>query len=170
MVDTQFLCKFSLSLSGVWNEGEEDFVDSEAEEGEGSSDESGSTEEEEEPMDESYSEENMRKRIRKLDEDEEEAGDSPMKGPPRSKRARRILSSSDEEDDVEVAAAAAAASSSSSGDDVKSASEACTICLHKFSEQEVGLPSSCSHVFCADCIIEWTNNVPTCPIDRRNVR
>jgi len=44
--------------------------------------------------------------------------------------------------------------------------ESCTICLLKMGEQELGQPNCCEHVFCAECIVEWSRNVATCPIDR----
>lgn len=45
--------------------------------------------------------------------------------------------------------------------------EKCPICLHSFRDQEVGAPNVCDHSFCAPCIEEWSNNVQTCPIDRK---
>ena len=32
----------------------------------------------------------------------------------------------------------------------------CAICLSKFRNQEVGVPESCNHNFCIDCIVEWS--------------
>lgn len=52
-------------------------------------------------------------------------------------------------------------SSSSSGRDK------CPICLFSFTSQEVGKPENCDHKFCAICIEEWSKNVSTCPIDRK---
>ena len=148
------------------NSDSEGFTDSQAEETDGGSDVDATTSEDEaedEDDREEYSAANMRKRIKRLEEDEEEVDDddSPVKRPQGKKsKSRRILSS--DEEGGEVAGAGV-----SSGDD---AGQTCTICLLKFESQELGLPSSCSHVFCADCIIEWTANVPTCPIDRKNIR
>lgn len=45
--------------------------------------------------------------------------------------------------------------------------EKCPICLFSFSNQEVGHPQTCDHKFCAICIDEWSKNVSTCPIDRK---
>ena len=146
------------------NSDSEGFSDSQAEETDGTDVDTATSEDEAEEDDrEEYSAANMQKRIKRLKEDEEEADDdddSPVKRPQGKKsKSRRILSSDDEE---EVAGAGV-----SSGDD---AGQTCTICLLKFESQELGFPSSCSHVFCADCITEWTANVPTCPIDRKNIR
>lgn len=55
-------------------------------------------------------------------------------------------------------------SSSESGDDQL---EKCPICLLPFKNQEVGSPESCDHSFCIDCILEWSKNVNTCPVDRQ---
>lgn len=35
-----------------------------------------------------------------------------------------------------------------------------------FRQQEIGSPSTCEHIFCANCIEAWSKNVQTCPIDR----
>ncbi|KAK0085225.1 hypothetical protein PV325_005560 [Microctonus aethiopoides] len=45
--------------------------------------------------------------------------------------------------------------------------EKCPICLLSFRSQEIGTPSSCEHCFCLLCIIEWSKNVNTCPVDRQ---
>lgn len=52
-------------------------------------------------------------------------------------------------------------SSSSNGRDK------CPICLFSFTKQEVGKPENCDHKFCSICIDEWSKNVSTCPIDRK---
>lgn len=45
--------------------------------------------------------------------------------------------------------------------------EKCPICLLAFStNQEIGKPAVCDHVFCFPCIQEWSKVVQTCPIDR----
>ncbi|XP_035274387.1 PHD and RING finger domain-containing protein 1-like isoform X2 [Anguilla anguilla] len=44
--------------------------------------------------------------------------------------------------------------------------EKCPICLHSFQEQPVATPSGCQHHFCLDCILEWSKNVNSCPVDR----
>eukprot|EP00111_Clytia_hemisphaerica_P006394 TCONS_00018575-protein len=43
----------------------------------------------------------------------------------------------------------------------------CPICLGEFEDQMIGIPESCKHTFCADCIEEWTKNVNNCPVDRK---
>lgn len=45
-------------------------------------------------------------------------------------------------------------------------SEKCSICLMRFTDQEVGTPQTCEHIFCLDCITEWSKSVNTCPVDR----
>lgn len=55
--------------------------------------------------------------------------------------------------------------SDTSSDDA--GNEKCPICLHSFREQEIGMPNICEHAFCARCIEEWSKNVQTCPIDRK---
>ncbi|NWR70391.1 PHRF1 protein, partial [Centropus unirufus] len=45
-------------------------------------------------------------------------------------------------------------------------SESCPICLNTFRDQAVGTPENCSHYFCLDCIIEWSKNANSCPVDR----
>jgi PHD and RING finger domain-containing protein 1 len=47
-------------------------------------------------------------------------------------------------------------------------SEKCPICLLPFRNQEVANPASCEHCFCLDCIMEWSKNVNTCPVDRQS--
>ncbi|XP_061855266.1 PHD and RING finger domain-containing protein 1 isoform X2 [Colius striatus] len=44
--------------------------------------------------------------------------------------------------------------------------ENCPICLNTFRGQVVGTPESCSHYFCLDCIVEWSKNANSCPVDR----
>ncbi|XP_068981260.1 uncharacterized protein [Bombus flavifrons] len=45
--------------------------------------------------------------------------------------------------------------------------EKCPICLLPFKRQELGTPSSCEHCFCLECLIEWSKNINTCPVDRQ---
>ncbi|XP_034361070.1 PHD and RING finger domain-containing protein 1 isoform X3 [Arvicanthis niloticus] len=77
--------------------------------------------------------------------------------------------SEDSEDGVEMATAAVetqgkleAVSAPSSDDDA----ESCPICLNAFRDQAVGTPETCAHYFCLDCIIEWSRNANSCPVDR----
>ncbi|NXI47162.1 PHRF1 protein, partial [Galbula dea] len=44
--------------------------------------------------------------------------------------------------------------------------ESCPICLNTFRDQAVGTPENCSHYFCLDCIVEWSKNANSCPVDR----
>ncbi|NXX76337.1 PHRF1 protein, partial [Urocolius indicus] len=44
--------------------------------------------------------------------------------------------------------------------------ENCPICLNTFRGQVVGTPENCSHYFCLDCIVEWSKNANSCPVDR----
>uniref|UniRef100_A0A8C4X3M2 PHD and RING finger domain-containing protein 1 n=1 Tax=Erpetoichthys calabaricus TaxID=27687 RepID=A0A8C4X3M2_ERPCA len=44
--------------------------------------------------------------------------------------------------------------------------ENCPICLNTFQEQVLGTPESCAHYFCLDCILEWSKNANSCPVDR----
>ncbi|XP_066248476.1 PHD and RING finger domain-containing protein 1 isoform X1 [Euwallacea similis] len=46
-------------------------------------------------------------------------------------------------------------------------SEKCPICLISFRLQEVGIPENCEHKFCLECIEEWSKNMNTCPVDRK---
>lgn len=49
-----------------------------------------------------------------------------------------------------------------------SSAEKCPICLLAFtSDQEIGKPAVCEHIFCFPCIHEWSKVVQTCPIDRK---
>uniref|UniRef100_A0A5F8HLQ0 RING-type domain-containing protein n=1 Tax=Monodelphis domestica TaxID=13616 RepID=A0A5F8HLQ0_MONDO len=44
--------------------------------------------------------------------------------------------------------------------------ESCPICLNVFRGQAVGTPENCAHYFCLDCIVEWSKNANSCPVDR----
>ncbi|XP_054826530.1 PHD and RING finger domain-containing protein 1 isoform X2 [Eublepharis macularius] len=44
--------------------------------------------------------------------------------------------------------------------------ESCPICLNRFRDQAVGTPENCAHYFCLDCIVEWSKNANSCPVDR----
>ncbi|XP_075401256.1 PHD and RING finger domain-containing protein 1 isoform X2 [Tenrec ecaudatus] len=44
--------------------------------------------------------------------------------------------------------------------------ESCPICLNAFRDQAVGTPETCAHYFCLDCILEWSKNANSCPVDR----
>ncbi|XP_049920804.1 PHD and RING finger domain-containing protein 1-like [Epinephelus moara] len=42
----------------------------------------------------------------------------------------------------------------------------CYICLSPFENQTVGSLQSCQHVFCLQCILQWSQTANTCPVDR----
>lgn len=46
--------------------------------------------------------------------------------------------------------------------------EKCPICLLPFRRQQLGTPSSCEHCFCLECLVEWSKNINTCPVDRQS--
>ncbi|XP_074538639.1 PHD and RING finger domain-containing protein 1-like [Halichoeres trimaculatus] len=50
--------------------------------------------------------------------------------------------------------------------DLISKSDKCYICLSPFEKQEVGSLESCKHVFCLQCILQWSQTANTCPVDR----
>ncbi|XP_048215436.1 PHD and RING finger domain-containing protein 1 isoform X3 [Perognathus longimembris pacificus] len=77
--------------------------------------------------------------------------------------------SEDSEDDVQTLLAAAdtqgkleSSSALNSDDDA----ESCPICLNAFRDQALGTPETCTHYFCLDCIVEWSRNANSCPVDR----
>ena len=35
-------------------------------------------------------------------------------------------------------------------------SERCPVCLSRFVGQRIGMPETCDHAFCLDCIMEWS--------------
>ncbi|KAK3597616.1 hypothetical protein CHS0354_030166 [Potamilus streckersoni] len=45
--------------------------------------------------------------------------------------------------------------------------ETCPICLNRLRDQDIGMPETCDHTFCLECIQEWAKNVNTCPVDRQ---
>nr|XP_055048280.1 PHD and RING finger domain-containing protein 1 isoform X1 [Misgurnus anguillicaudatus]XP_055048281.1 PHD and RING finger domain-containing protein 1 isoform X1 [Misgurnus anguillicaudatus]XP_055048282.1 PHD and RING finger domain-containing protein 1 isoform X1 [Misgurnus anguillicaudatus] len=46
-------------------------------------------------------------------------------------------------------------------------SEKCPICLNSFHEQPIATPEACEHYFCLDCLLEWSKNANSCPVDRK---
>lgn len=44
--------------------------------------------------------------------------------------------------------------------------EKCYICLGPFEDQSVGSLEKCQHEFCLECIVQWSKNANTCPVDR----
>lgn len=51
-------------------------------------------------------------------------------------------------------------------EDSEAAAEKCYICLSPFEEQSVGSLENCQHVFCIECILQWSKTANTCPVDR----
>ncbi|XP_008286488.1 PHD and RING finger domain-containing protein 1-like [Stegastes partitus] len=45
-------------------------------------------------------------------------------------------------------------------------SDKCYVCLSPFEKQTVASLDSCRHVFCLDCILQWSQTANTCPVDR----
>ncbi|XP_034732715.1 PHD and RING finger domain-containing protein 1-like [Etheostoma cragini] len=44
--------------------------------------------------------------------------------------------------------------------------DTCFICLSPFGKQAVASVESCQHVFCLECILQWSQTANTCPVDR----
>lgn len=86
----------------------------------------------------------------------------------RTRRGRALpkLRDSDSEGAACLADAVPRPTSGFASDSSEGNSEKCSICLMRFTDQEVGTPQSCEHIFCLDCITEWSKNVNTCPVDR----
>ncbi|XP_077424808.1 uncharacterized protein phrf1 [Vanacampus margaritifer] len=73
----------------------------------------------------------------------------------------------DEEEDTKagdgiVGEASTTISAMSSDEDA----DKCPICLNTFSNQPVATPENCEHYFCLDCILAWSKNANSCPVDR----
>ncbi|KAI3357754.1 hypothetical protein L3Q82_016160 [Scortum barcoo] len=45
-------------------------------------------------------------------------------------------------------------------------SDKCLICLSPFVSQAVASLQNCQHVFCLECILQWSQTANTCPVDR----
>ncbi|KAL4224737.1 PHD and RING finger domain-containing protein 1 [Mactra antiquata] len=69
----------------------------------------------------------------------------------------------DDDDEIDEGDEAVLEASDSDGTDD---TERCPICLNRFKDQDIGTPESCDHMFCLECIQEWSKNVNTCPSDR----
>ncbi|KAJ8976329.1 hypothetical protein NQ317_010096 [Molorchus minor] len=67
----------------------------------------------------------------------------------------------------EDASLAIAPEASTDSDSSDGQSEKCPICLRTFRLQEIGTPETCDHMFCLECIQEWSKNINTCPVDRQ---
>uniref|UniRef100_A0A452DW77 PHD and RING finger domain-containing protein 1 n=1 Tax=Capra hircus TaxID=9925 RepID=A0A452DW77_CAPHI len=95
-----------------------------------------------------------------------DAGELPPAPPP---RAGSSEDSEEDGDDVDTLAAAADSQGTLEGSGAFNSdddSESCPICLNAFREQAVGTPENCAHYFCLDCIVEWSKNANSCPVDR----
>ena len=44
----------------------------------------------------------------------------------------------------------------------------CSICLEDFDETKEIVFLDCNHIYHSDCIIEWINKDPSCPLCRSN--
>ncbi|XP_015444254.1 PHD and RING finger domain-containing protein 1 isoform X3 [Pteropus alecto] len=73
---------------------------------------------------------------------------------------------SEDDDDVDIMADAQGRLEASGALNSDDDSESCPICLNTFRGQVVGTPQSCAHYFCLDCIVEWSKNANSCPVDR----
>jgi len=78
---------------------------------------------------------------------------------------RKVLSKTKNENAAKPGSSSSATANvnSESSDDQ---SEKCPICLLPFRSQQVGIPSVCDHCFCLECLLEWSKNINTCPVDR----
>ncbi|XP_055011501.1 PHD and RING finger domain-containing protein 1 isoform X2 [Boleophthalmus pectinirostris] len=76
----------------------------------------------------------------------------------------------DEEDGVEPKEEGCAGTSANAEVSSDEEAEKCPICLHSFNRQPVATPENCEHYFCLDCILEWSKNANSCPIDRTNFK
>lgn len=55
-----------------------------------------------------------------------------------------------------------------SGEETPSSNtDQCPVCLMSLKEQLLGTPNNCPHVFCYECIQEWSKNANTCPVGRK---
>ncbi|KAM5247365.1 PHD and RING finger domain-containing protein 1 isoform 2-T2 [Ctenodactylus gundi] len=102
-------------------------------------------------------------------ENGEGTGGEDEEGPSEEEDPEDRSGSEDSEDEVEALVAAVdsqgnveASGILTSDDDA----ENCPICLNVFRDQAVGTPETCAHYFCLDCIVEWSRNANSCPVDR----
>ncbi|KAK6320087.1 hypothetical protein J4Q44_G00091940 [Coregonus suidteri] len=73
---------------------------------------------------------------------------------------------SDDEEEEDAVKAVGGASADLAGLSSDEDTEKCPICLNSFHSQPVATPESCKHYFCLDCILEWSKNANSCPVDR----
>ncbi|XP_025021860.1 PHD and RING finger domain-containing protein 1 isoform X1 [Python bivittatus] len=126
------------------------FSDAESsDENSGDSDDTGS--EDEDDTDEDGGEENEESEDEDLEDTEEEEEEDEME-----------MASEQPAYSVKTKPQLNGGSNSSSDEDA----ENCPICLNSFRDQAVGTPENCAHYFCLDCIVEWSKNANSCPVDR----
>ncbi|XP_075993213.1 uncharacterized protein phrf1 isoform X2 [Genypterus blacodes] len=89
------------------------------------------------------------------DEDDEEEEEDDDEG-----------SQEEEEEDKAEEGAVGGTSADGAGFSSDEDAEKCPICLNSFSSQPVATPESCEHYFCLDCILAWSKNANSCPVDR----
>lgn len=97
-----------------------------------------------------------------MDEDEGE-GEGAARQPRRSKGKKKSKSKV-QEGGGEPGRAVSVNGDSDSSD---GQAEKCPICLLSFKKQQIATPESCDHSFCLDCLLEWSKNINTCPVDRQ---
>uniref|UniRef100_T2M3K5 PHD and RING finger domain-containing protein 1 n=1 Tax=Hydra vulgaris TaxID=6087 RepID=T2M3K5_HYDVU len=79
----------------------------------------------------------------------------------KSSRKRKLLVYSDEED-----SSGGSDTDDNNSDDLEESDGLCPICLSEFTNQMVGVPKTCNHVFCLECLQEWAKKINNCPVDR----
>ncbi|XP_021456146.2 PHD and RING finger domain-containing protein 1 isoform X1 [Oncorhynchus mykiss] len=110
------------------------------------------------------------------DEDSDDGGEESEEGASDSGEEEHLDGEEDEEDDSdddeeedavkEVEGAVGGVSADLAGLSSDEDTEKCPICLNSFHSQPVATPESCKHYFCLDCILEWSKNANSCPVDR----
>lgn len=80
---------------------------------------------------------------------------------------RRILSKTKKKEANEPTPTSPSCDANVDSDNSDEQLEKCPICLLPFRKQQVATPSSCEHCFCLECLLEWSKNINTCPVDRQ---
>lgn len=78
---------------------------------------------------------------------------------------RKVLSKTKSEN-ADKPGSSSSTNANANSDSSDDQSEKCPICLLPFRKQQVGNPSECDHCFCLECLMEWSKNINTCPVDR----
>ncbi|VVC88083.1 unnamed protein product [Leptidea sinapis] len=110
-----------------------------------------------------------RKKKLRVISDDDDTSDSSGSSVCTASRRRRILPKlrdSDVESEPAARSSPTKATSGFASDSSEGNSDKCSICLLRYTNQEIGTPVNCDHIFCLDCITEWSKNVNTCPVDR----